>query len=52
MHDLLILNGTVVTPAGREALDVAVDGERIAAIGMPGTLGRRRARSSTRPAAS
>ena len=26
MHDMLILNGTVVTPAGREALDVAVDG--------------------------
>ena len=53
MHDMLILNGTVVTPAGREALDVAVDGETIAAVGMPGTLGTRGARrSSTRPAAS
>ena len=39
MHDLLILNGTVVTPAGSEALDVAVDGETIAALGMPGELG-------------
>jgi dihydropyrimidinase len=39
MHDMLILNGTIVTPAGSEALDVAVDGETIAAIGMAGTLG-------------
>src|SRR4029078_32618 len=37
--DMLILNGTVVTPAGSEALDVAVDGETISAIGMAGTLG-------------
>jgi dihydropyrimidinase len=39
MHDLLIRNGTVVTPAGREALDVAVEGETIAALGAPGSLG-------------
>ena len=53
MHDMLILNGTVVTPAGSEALDVAVDGETIAAIGMPrARWGPRRARSSTPPAAS
>jgi dihydropyrimidinase len=39
MHDLLILNGTVVTPAGSEALDIAVDGETIAAVGAPGSLG-------------
>jgi dihydropyrimidinase len=39
MHDLLIRNGTVVTPAGQAALDIAVDGETIAAIGPHGSLG-------------
>jgi dihydropyrimidinase len=39
MYDLLIINGTVVTPSGSEPLDVAVDGELIAATGPHGTLG-------------
>ena len=38
MYDLLIENGTVVTPAWERELDVAVDGERIAAIGPPGSF--------------
>src|SRR4051812_32625687 len=40
MHDLLIAGGTVVTPAGSEPLDVAVDGERIAALAPHGELER------------
>ena len=60
MHDMLILNGTVVTPAGSEALDVAVDGETIAAVGMRGHAGdggaqghrRRPAASSSRAAST
>src|SRR4051812_799789 len=40
MHDLLIAGGTVVTPGGSEPLDVAVDGERIAALAPHGELGR------------
>jgi len=39
MYDLLIVNGTVVTPTGAEACDVAVDGETIAAVAPAGTLG-------------
>src|SRR5258707_9024063 len=39
MYDLLILNGTVVSPTGAESLDIAVDGETIAAIGAQGSLG-------------
>lgn len=39
MHDLLILNGTVVTPTSSDALDVAVDGESVAAVGPRGSLG-------------
>ena len=39
MHDLLIVNGTVVSPEGEQALDVAVSGETIAAVGPPGSLG-------------
>jgi len=39
MHDLLITGGTVLTPAGRETLDVAVDGETIVAVDVPGSLG-------------
>ena len=39
MADLLILNGTVVSPVGLEALDVVVTGETITALGPRGTLG-------------
>jgi dihydropyrimidinase len=39
MADLLILNGTVVSPAGSEALDVAVTGETVTAVGPRGSLG-------------
>lgn len=39
MIDLLILNGTVVSPTSEQRLDVAVEGERIAAVGAPGSLG-------------
>jgi len=38
-YDLLVLGGTVVTPARTEVLDVAVEGERIAAVEPPGILG-------------
>jgi dihydropyrimidinase len=38
MLDLLIKNGQVVTPQGAGAWDVAVQGERIAAVVLPGTL--------------
>ena len=33
MYDLLIVNGSVVSPTGTEALDVAVNGETIVAVG-------------------
>jgi dihydropyrimidinase len=39
MYDLLIRGGTVVTPTSTEPRDIAVQGERIAAIGAPGALG-------------
>lgn len=39
MHDLLITGGTVVTPAGSEPLDVAIDGEQIAGLAPHGELG-------------
>ena len=38
MLDLVVRNGTVVTPRGAGARDVAVDGGRIAAVAEPGTL--------------
>ncbi len=38
-HDLVVANGTVVTPArGAFKADVATDGEEISAIAAPGTL--------------
>src|SRR5262245_66097979 len=40
MIDLVIRGGQVVTPEGVGAWDVAVEGERIAAIAAPGTLPR------------
>jgi dihydropyrimidinase len=38
MYDLLIVNGSVVSPTGTDALDVAVDGETIVAVGPRGSL--------------
>src|SRR5437773_10146013 len=38
MLDLLIKNGQVVTPQGTGAWDVAVQGERVAAVVLPGTF--------------
>jgi dihydroorotase len=37
-YDLVIRGGTVVTATGRFAADLAIEGERIAAIAAPGTL--------------
>lgn len=39
MFDLLIQNGTVVTARGTHSWDVAVSGDKIAAVGPHGTLG-------------
>ena len=39
MYDLLILNGTVVSPTETGKMDVAVDGETISAVGREGSLG-------------
>jgi dihydropyrimidinase len=38
MLDLLIKNGQVVTPTGAGAWDIAVQGEKIAAVAAPGTF--------------
>jgi dihydropyrimidinase len=38
MYDLLVRGGTVITPTMQEALDVAVVGEHVTAIGRPGAL--------------
>jgi dihydropyrimidinase len=38
MFDLLISGGTAVLPSGAAAADIAVSGERIAAVGAPGSL--------------
>jgi dihydropyrimidinase len=38
MHDLVIENGTVVTPEWERELDVAVQGERISALGRRGSF--------------
>ncbi len=40
MYDLLVTGGTVVTPTATDKLDVAVEGEQIAAVERPGALGR------------
>lgn len=39
MFDLILTGGTIVNAQGRMRADIAVAGERIAAIGAPGTLG-------------
>jgi dihydropyrimidinase len=44
MLDLVIANGTVVTPQGVGPWDIGVQGERIAAVAAPGTLPRDPAR--------
>ena len=38
MLDLVIRGGQVITPAGVGAWDVGIEGERIAAVALPGTL--------------
>ena len=38
MFDIVIESGTVVSPAASQVLDVAVQGEKIVALGRPGTL--------------
>ena len=38
MIDLIVRNGTVVTPEGADVRDVAVEGERIVAVAAPGSL--------------
>ena len=38
MHDVLIRNGTVVSPASSDLLDVAISGEAVAALAPPGQL--------------
>src|SRR5256712_11580618 len=40
MLDLVIRGGQVVTPQGVGAWDVGIEGERIVAVGAPGTLPR------------
>jgi dihydropyrimidinase len=44
MLDLVIANGTVVTPHGVGTWDVGVEGERVVAVAAPGTLPRESAR--------
>ena len=39
MYDLLVRGGIVVTPTAAEPADIAVSGERIAAVEPPGALG-------------
>src|SRR6266568_5877300 len=38
MFDLIVSGGTAVMPAGAEAADIGVAGDKIAAIGGPGSL--------------
>src|SRR5262245_42212392 len=44
MLDLVIKNGQVITPQGVGPWDIGVEGERIAAVGAPGTLSAEGAR--------
>src|SRR5262249_54095313 len=43
-YGLVVCGGTVVTPRGSDALDIAVDGEQIAALEPPGSLANDAAR--------
>ena len=45
MLDLIIRGGRVVTPEGVGELDVGIQGERIAAVALPGTLNVEAART-------
>jgi dihydropyrimidinase len=36
MYDLVIHGGTAVTPSGAQEVDIAIEGERIVALGRPG----------------
>src|SRR5712664_1876982 len=38
MFDLIVSGGTAVMPAGAEQVDIGISGERIVAIGAPGSL--------------
>jgi dihydropyrimidinase len=38
-YDLLVLNGTLVTPEDTLGQDIAVEGEKIVAVAGPGELG-------------
>jgi dihydropyrimidinase len=38
MFDLVVRNGTVITPTGARQLDIGIQGELIAALGLPETL--------------
>ena len=38
MIDTVIKGGTVVTPAGVGSWDIGLEGEKIAAVAMPGVL--------------
>lgn len=40
MYDILIQNGTTVTAGGERRQDIAIIGGKIAAAGLPGTLGK------------
>ena len=39
MFDLIVSGGTAVMPTGAAAADIGVSGEKIVAIGVPGSLG-------------
>ena len=54
MFDLVIRSDRVVTPAGVAACDVAIEGEKIAAVAAAGTFGADRtpAARSTPPGRS
>jgi dihydropyrimidinase len=43
-YDLLVLNGTLVTPEDRREQDIAVAGEKIAAVARRGELGTQAAK--------
>src|SRR5512134_2115169 len=44
MLDLVIANGQVVTPQGAGAWEIGIHGDRIVAVGLPGSLPRAVAR--------
>ena len=42
MFDIIIRGGEVVTPQATGAFDIAIKGEKIAAVSAPGPIARRR----------